>query len=104
MGNENGELTLINMSTDAARNDYKTLLEKDDFVEIAQEPDDSFIKVEESITIQKQENTPPSKSFGLPMSDTTDEWMTEDYGTINLEDESDSDLDTFEKEKRKLKK
>jgi hypothetical protein len=38
------------------------------------------------------------------MSDTTDEWMTEDYGTINIEDESDSDFDTFEKEKRSLKK
>merc|ERR1711976_586791 len=82
--NENGEQKLNNISKDAAQIDSK--IEKDDFVETAQESDDSFIKVEESTTIQKQENTSASKSFGLPMSDTTDEWMTEDYGTINLED------------------
>ena len=68
---------------------------------------DNFVQEVESTTTQKQseENcklTP--KSLGLPMSDTTDDWMTEDYGTINIDDDSDSDLDTFEKEKRKLKK
>ena len=64
---------------------------------------DNFVQEVESTTTQKQseENCKPTpKSLGLPMSDTTDDWMTEDYGTINIDDDSDSDLDTFEKEKR----
>ena len=70
-----------------------------------QESVESSIPVKETSTNEKKlKENADSKSFGLPMADTTDEWMTEDYETINLEDDSDSDLDTFEKEKRKLKK
>merc|ERR1712032_1106849 len=68
---------------------------------------ENFVQEVESTTTQKQSEDnckPAPKSLGLPMSDTTDDWMTEDYGTINIDDDSDSDLDTFEKEKRKLKK
>merc|ERR1712110_120161 len=51
--NENGELKLNNISTDAAQIENQFVLEKEDFVETAQESDDSFIKVEESTATQK---------------------------------------------------